>query len=868
MLVYLRSPLPAKRYCALLALTFGMVSTTQGQIGQTFPARVEQPGDTQSQDRDPSPGLENCEDARNANLPECAATLSTPNGLNRRNTDPLNPNQRLGRSPNGRLPGRADDLDTDTSAPAERPQNREKEPPTEFQRYVKSATGQMLPIFGASLFDRVPSTFAPVDRMPVAPNYVLGPGDEVQVRVWGQINFTQRLTVDRNGSVYLPEAGPVNVAGLTFDQLDRAFRSAIGRIYRNFELNVNLGQLRTVQILVVGQARRPGGYTVSSLSTLVNALFASGGPSSRGSLRHIQLKRGGQVVSELDLYDLLLSGDKSKDVPILPGDILFIPAVGPQVAVIGSVDNPAIYELTSATADGSAPGGSALGKILDSAGGLSPLAAGQHAVIERIEAGTALQTSEVPLDAGGLATPLRNGDIIRVQNLVARFDNAVTLRGNVADARRYAWHAGMRVSDLIPNKESLLTRDYWRERNRLGVADQPIDEATRDSSRSPVLYAANLTDPTLSTASLSLPPTRSPSSREQAQGARDDRSLASAQSSVQGATVRKFDVRNQVQQPAPDINWDYAVVERLDPAALTTQLIPFNLADAVINHNPAQDPLLQPGDVVTILSKADVAVPLEHRTKYVHIEGEVGSAGVYSVAPGETLRALLQRAGGITREAYLYGIQFTRESTQREQQQRFSEFLDSLEVQINQSSSNLSGRVLAADQAAIAQSTLNSQRALVQKLRETPPTGRIVLDLQPSTRTIDNLPDLSLEDGDRIYIPSRPSTVNVVGTVPNQASFVYKEDERLGNYLRQAGGVARFGDRSHMFVIRADGSVVSEHSNTTLFGRRIESMPMFPGDTLVVPTFVNKITFLRGLTDWSQVVSNFALGAAAVNLLR
>jgi polysaccharide biosynthesis/export protein len=865
MVLYSRSALFAKRYCAVLALTVGMVSTTRGQIGQSFPARVEQPSEPQSQDRDPGPAFESCEDARNANLPECAATLSAPNGLNRRNTDPFNNSQRLGRSSNERSTGRADDLDTDTSARAERPQNREKEPPTEFQRYVKSATGQMLPIFGASLFDRVPSTFAPVDRMPVAPNYVLGPGDEVQVRVWGQINFTQSLVVDRNGSVYLPEAGPVNVAGLTFDQLNGAFRSAIGRIYHNFELNVNLGQLRTVQILVVGQARRPGGYTVSSLSTLVNALFASGGPSSRGSLRRIQLKRGGQVVSELDLYDLLLSGDKSKDAPILPGDILFIPAVGPQVAVIGSVDNPAIYELTGATADGSTPGDSLLGKILESAGGLSPLAAGQHAVIERIEAGRALQTSEVPLDGSGLATPLRNGDIVRVQNLVARFDNAVTLRGNVADARRYAWHAGMRVSDLIPNKESLLTRDYWRERNRLGVAEQLTDELNRDSSRSPVLYAANLTDPAVSTSSLPSP-ARS-SSREQAQGARDDRSLASAQSSVQGATVRKFDVRNQVQQPAPDINWDYAVVERLDPAALTTQLIPFNLADAVLNHNPAQDPLLQPGDVVTVLSKADIAVPLEHRTKYVHIEGEVGSAGVYSVGPGETLHALLQRAGGITREAYLYGIQFTRESTQREQQQRFGEFLDSLEVQINQSSSNLSGRVLAADQAAMAQSTLNSQRALVQKLRETPPTGRIVLELVPSTRTINSLPDLSLEDGDRIYIPSRPSTVNVVGTVPNQASFVYKEDERLGNYLRQAGGVARFGDRSHMFVIRADGSVVSE-SNSTLFGRRIESLPMFPGDSVVVPTFVNKVTFLRGLTDWSQVVSNFALGAAAVNLLR
>jgi polysaccharide biosynthesis/export protein len=867
MFLYSGLVLVTKRYFAVPVLIFGTLPIAQAQIERAIPARADRSADAPYPDRDSTLGFDDCADARNAFLPECAATLAEPSGPSRYNSDPFDTNPRVGRSTTGRSFGRADEFNPDTASAAERPLSRQKEPPTEFQRYVKSATGQMLPIFGASLFERVPSTFAPVERMPMAPNYVLGPGDEVQVRVWGQINFTQRLVVDRNGSVYLPEAGPVNVAGLTFNQLDGAFRSAIGRIYHNFDLNVNLGQLRTVQILVVGQALRPGSYTVSSLSTLVNALFASGGPSPRGSLRHIQLKRAGTLVSELDLYDLLLSGDKSKDVPILPGDILFIPAVGPQVAVMGSVDNPAIYELAdSATASGTAQEHSNLGKILASAGGLSPLAANQHAIIERIEAGAALKTSEVPLDGTGLAEPLRNGDIVRVQNVVARFNNAVTLRGNVADARRYAWHAGMRVSDLIPNKESLLTRDYWRERNRLGVADQPVDELARDSNSPLPLYAANLTGPTTSANPVSLP--ARPSSREQAQGTRDDRSLASAQSSVQGATIRKFDVRNQVQQPAPDINWDYAVVERLDSATLMTKLIPFNLAAAVIDRNPEQNPLLERGDVVTILSKADVAVPLEHRTKYVHIEGEVGSAGVYSVTPGETLRTLLQRAGGITREAYLYGLQFTRESTQREQQQRFSEFLDSLEVQINQSSSNLSGRVLAADQAAVAQSTLTSQRALVQKLRETPPTGRIVLDLEPSMRTIANLPDLSLEDGDRIYIPSRPSTVNVIGTVPNQASFVYKEDARLGDYLRQAGGVARFGDRSHMFVIRADGSVVSDHSNATLFGRHVESTPMFPGDTLIVPTFVNKVTFLRGLTDWSQVVSNFALGAAAVNLLR
>jgi hypothetical protein len=229
---------------------------------------------------------------------------------------------------------------------------------------------------------------------------------------------------------------------------------------------------------------------------------------------------------------------------------------------------------------------------------------------------------------------------------------------------------------------------------------------------------------------------------------------------------------------------------------------------------------------------------------------------------------LVKRAGGFTPGAYLYGLQFTRESTQREQQQRFDTFLDSLEVQINQGAANQAGRVLSPDQGTLAQASLASQRTLVQKLRETPATGRIVLDLDYKSSSVEDLPELPLEDGDRIYIPNRPSTVNVVGTVNNQGSFVYSKDFRLGDYLDLAGGASRFADQSHMFVIRADGSVVSKTAAGSIFARNIESLRMFPGDTLVVPTYVNKSTFLRGLTDWSQVVANFALGAAAVNLLK
>ena len=209
--------------------------------------------------------------------------------------------------------------------------------------------GTLLPVYGDSLFRQVPSTFAPLREVNVTPDYVLGPGDQLVVRIWGQVNFNAQLTVDRSGSIYLPQVGEIHVAGLPYAQVRQHIHDAVSRIYKSFDLDVEMGQLRSIQVFVVGQARRPGTYTLSSLSTLVTALFATGGPSVQGSLRDIQLRRNGQTITHFDLYDLLILGDMSKDAQLLPGDVIYIPPVGAQVAVSGDVHIPAIYELKGAT---------------------------------------------------------------------------------------------------------------------------------------------------------------------------------------------------------------------------------------------------------------------------------------------------------------------------------------------------------------------------------------------------------------------------------------------------------------------------------------------------------------------------------------
>jgi protein involved in polysaccharide export with SLBB domain len=272
-------------------------------------------------------GTDQCSGPLGALLPACQAKSSIdipasirPNGL------PSSPNTLAVGSIGEPTP----------PAPAPVPvQSFPPELPSEFQKFVASSIGKILPIFGAELFDRAQATFAPLDRVPVTADYVIGPGDEILLRVWGQLSWDLKLNVDRAGAVYLPQVGTVTVSGMQFKQLPDFLRSQLEKVFRNFDLSVNMGQLRSIQIYVVGQARRPGTYTVSSLSTLVTALFASGGPSAQGSMRRIQLKRGAEVVVELDLYDLLLRGDKSGDARLLPEDVIYIPPVGPQLAASG-----------------------------------------------------------------------------------------------------------------------------------------------------------------------------------------------------------------------------------------------------------------------------------------------------------------------------------------------------------------------------------------------------------------------------------------------------------------------------------------------------------------------------------------------------
>jgi protein involved in polysaccharide export with SLBB domain len=669
---------------------------------------------------------------------------------------------------------------------------------TDFQKMVESSSGQVLPIYGRNLFDDVPTTFAPVDHVPVTSDYVVGPGDELLIRAWGQIDLDVHARVDRNGSIFVPKVGNLNVSGLKYEQVEAFLKSQIGRIYQNFDLNVTMGELRSIDVFVVGQARRPGRYTVSALSTLANAVFASGGPSATGSMRRIQLKRGTRVVTEFDLYDLLLNGDKTKDVLLQPEDVIYIPPVGPQVAIGGEVNVPAIYELKTETQ---------MSEAIRLAGGLSTTAYGGKVLVEHIDARRARSVEEIKLDAGGLAHPLKDGDFVNITPVSPRFENSVTLRGNVARPGRYPWRTDMKISDLIPNREFLITRQYWTQQNAV------VLQAATGNGHTPV-------------------------------------------------------TQTDVKRNAPEINWQYAVIQRMKKDDLSTQIIPFNLGKAILEHDEASNLALLPGDIVTIFSQGDLRVPQGKQTKLVRLEGEFVSAGVYRVEAGEKLRDLVERAGGLASSAYLYGAEFTRESARAEQQERLDMMIAQAEREIARNAAERAQSTKSSEEVAGVSLTLVSQRESLAKMRELKAQGRIVLNLHPDDHSLDSIPDIALEDGDRFYVPPRPAAVNVVGDVYNQGSFIQQPGKTVSAYLKNAGGPTRDADAGKAFVVRANGAVVSKETAPKFWSGGFDSMVMMPGDTLVVPEQVNKGSGFRSFRDWSQVLANFGLAAAAINILR
>ena len=556
--------------------------------------------------------------------------------------------------------------------------------------------------------------------------------------------------------------------------------------------------------------------------------------------------------------------------------MIYVAPVGALVAASGSVNVPAIFELRK---DGT------LADLIDWAGGLASTASGQKATVERIDERKSRKVDEFKLDAAGLQTNLRNGDLVTIYPVTPRIENAVSLRGNVAQPGRFPWREGMRVSDLIPRVEVLLSRHYWLRKNQTVGLDSTIADLLRRNQA----------------AGVDIPVTELLKKNQQNQQQEADATVAESMRRTQVAAgvaasnanvIRKSaavtvglgigqgsqagvqdesgkaKLVDEIKRNLNEVNWDYAVIERINPKDLTTMLVPFNLGRLILEGDPAQNLLLQPGDVVTIFSVDDIQVPIAKQTKYVRLDGEFAHPGVYTVEPGETLAQLVARVGGLSPNAYLFGAEFTRESNRIYQQKKMEEAVNRLEREIQSSAISRSKNVVSTEEAAGLAQDAASQQALIAKLRQVKATGRIVLELPADdAAALRDLPDIVLEDSDRFIVPSRPSMVNVIGAVYNENSFVFKPEKRLTDYLSQAGGVALTGNQKDVYLLRVDGSVKSKRQSGWMMGS-FESERLMPGDTIVVPEDFERVTWTKTFKDWGTILYQFGLGAAAIKVLR
>ena len=691
--------------------------------------------------------------------------------------------------------------------------------PSQFQRFVQESTGKLLPNFGVQLFEN-PQAYAADAAAPAPGEYILGPGDEVRIQIWGAVDYAGNQTLDRNGQISLPKVGVINLNGVQVKDLDATLRKQVGTVFTNVTVNASLGKLRGITVYVVGQAQQPGTYNLSSLSTLVNAIFASGGPTANGSMRNIQLKRGGKTVTTLDLYAFIVKGEKSADAQLLPGDVITIPPAGPRVALTGATDHAAIYEIKPRTS---------MLDVLSWSGGLPAMANKDKALIESIGEGSKAtrQVQDIELSDAGMSRTLRDGDVITLLPMSPAFGNAVTLQGTVAQPLRHKWTPGMRVADLIPDREALLTFDYYKRKNQL------VQTLEKDAKTA--------------------------------------------------GTELNARVKGQVDQ----INWDYAVIERLNKAELRTDLITFNLGKAIVSKDPQHNVELQAGDVLTVMSNTDLKLPIERQTRLVRIEGEVAAPGIHQLQPGETLPQIIARVGGLTPQAYLFGTEFTRESVRKQQQHNLDQIIRRLEYQASSANTTMAANLTgerAAQAAVLTQQQQSQQRAQIERLKALRSQGRVALELDPdktgatgqranseSTElraALYHLPNLPLEDGDTIMVPSQPAFVAVAGSVNNENVLIYKAGRTVGDVIK-AAGLTEDAEASEAFVLRADGSILSRRGQGWL--RSFERTKIMPGDTLIVPAKADRESsynfIVRGLRDWTQIFANLGIGAAAIRSL-
>jgi polysaccharide export outer membrane protein len=727
--------------------------------------------------------------------------------------------------------------------------------------------------FGYDLFEGVPSTFAPVSDIQVPVDYIIGPGDTLEIQLYGNDSSRYELTVARDGRLNFPKLGPIMVSGMTFEAARAAVEQRVAKQLIGTRVSVAMGELRSIRVFVLGEAEKPGSYTVSGLSTMTNALFVSGGVKKIGSLRNIQLKRNGRLVTTLDLYDLLLHGDTSGDRQLLPGDVIYIPPIGSKLSVDGAVLRPAIYELK---------GEKTVAQAIDIAGGLLPDADLKRGQLERILPSRLREMRNIDLTAAtGRATELANGDKLKIPAIRPTLENSVVLTGYVFRPGQFEYRPGLRLTDVLdsfdelrPNadrhyimirrevppdeKIEVLSADLQRALAARGSAADPelrprdkiyVFDLSSDRERilAPVIrelqlqatpenpeQVVSIDGRVKAPGHYPLEPTMHVSDLIRAGGSLEDAAFRG------GAEITRYDVG--------------------DGAARKTEMIPVDLA-AIRRGDVGSDFLLKPYDVLIIKP-----IPQWVEPGTIELAGEVRFPGKYPIHQGETLSSVLQRAGGFTDLAFPEGAVFIREELKKKEK-------DQIELLANRLQSDLASLSLEAVAGSAATNSaggggsaaqgLAVGQQLMAQLRETKPVGRLVIDIDRVMKGPAGVEgDVVLRDGDKLLIPKKTQEITILGEVQSPTSHVFEPGLTRDDYIARSGGTTQKADRKRIYIVRANGDVFSGERRGWF--RRSKSLEIRPGDTIVVPLDTERV---RPLPLWQAVTTiiyNLAVALLAV----
>jgi len=831
-----------------------------------------------------------------------------------------------------------------------RPANPYADVPSLYDMYVQAAAWQRpAQRFGLDVFRNTTNQpdVIPMD-LPVGPDYVVGTGDSLAIDLWGSVSQRLVRLVDREGRVSLPETGPLLVSGKNLAEVQLEVQRALRTEFRDVSADVSVSRLRTVRVYVVGEVAQPGAYDISSLSTPLNALFAAGGVTGRGSLRSLKHFRGKQVVEQVDAYDLLLHGVRSDLQRLENGDTLLVPPIGPQATVEGMVRRPAVYELRDETS---------LAEVLELAGGILPTAALRHIEVQRVEAHE--KRTMLTLDLTATTDPaqlnqqlqtfkIRDGDQIHIFPIAAYNEDAIYLEGHVLRPGRYSYKQGMKLTDLISSYGDLLPEPapHYAEIIRLNAPDfHPsiesfdISTALANPASAPTLKPLD-TIRIFSRYDFEHPPevwvggeVRSPGSYRTsgeahlrdavylAGGITPDAALDSAQlfrtqadgtlrilsvdlhEALDGNPVDNIVLQPRdrllvhralakVDAPTVDINGEVAKpgrypltsnmrVEDLvrvagglkrsafaDSADLTrfaagngsSERVQVRLA-AALSGDVNEDVPLRNGDVLAIRQ-----IPQWNDLgASVTVRGEVEHPATYGIEPGERLSSLLMRCNGFTSEAFPYGAVLLRQEVRELELRSHQELMNRLKSE--------QGYLKAlpendADQKTAKLTAISQTDTALQQLEAIAPVGRVVIHIPSNLNKLAKTPaDIALRDGDVLIIPKKTNYVVVSGQVFNPTAVSYLPGRSAKWYLGQSGGLTQVADKSAVFVVRADGSVLSAKNNSGFWMGDPLNAVLRPGDSIVVPEKAAKVAPRNwaAILQAAQVASSVALTVAYIH---